>query len=145
MWDSGDCVATADWTDITRSFSHYGNNLRSITFAFSGRDRENWAGHFGTRFGNPGVFVCVPPSIQARAPAAFPRIRTLASRPMIASLPLYSSFCEGRGEAYYINGGRVSDRSWCNIRYQVHFYYYYYYFPHLLLLSLEPPSSCPIR
>jgi len=53
--------ATA-WFENTHTFTNYGSGVRYLYFEDGGRDKNSWAGHYGTHFDDASVMVVPEPS-----------------------------------------------------------------------------------
>lgn len=51
---------------VKHEFKNYGRGLRKIRFADGGRDRQHWAGHYGSKMAGAHVKVKIPDAIKRK-------------------------------------------------------------------------------
>lgn len=49
--------AGTDWTQVSHTFSQYGNGIRYAKIEFGGQDQSFWAGNYGTHFDDASITV----------------------------------------------------------------------------------------
>lgn len=97
---------------LSHVFSDYdGSNVHSIYYEDGGKDVEYWAGHFGARFSCASVIVHAQDTPQCVK-------KHIKEREIPSELPFSTFFNTGIGEAHFINGKKVKDQPWNDLRHQ---------------------------
>lgn len=106
-FDSGVLIASDKWSEVKHVFSHYGKGLKYISWSSRGKDREGWAGYYGTKIDKSSIRIFLNHN---------KNISTYV-QPVenFDSMPIISTFNNGKGEAYWIKGNKVGTSCWSDM------------------------------
>ena len=61
-FETGELTTTAEWLEVSTTFSNYGTGLRSASVELSGKDANWWLGNYGPLFDDTSLYFTREPS-----------------------------------------------------------------------------------